>query len=154
MESKSAIALCFIWSVTAFLLAVAETAWANPLGLIVCSPEPLLVFCVCLGLYAPPDLALISGAICGLCFDLARGGAGLDSLLYLYIAAGCVWLGKRFYFRKSYEGMAVVFLVVWLYSFIMTLINGKFSPVFSLGNAGVSTLFVPMFRVIIRRKEV
>lgn len=149
----------FLFFLAAYVIAAAETAWIDGVRLMGAVPFPTLVLCICQSLYQPPVFAVTTGTVCGLWMDFAKGMPfGLDCLLYTCISAGCIWLKKRFYFRKVYQVMLLVFCGVLLYGAAASWLYGRTRGVCSVsllwGNAVYSMLIVPLFYAVIHRKEV
>ncbi len=142
-----------------FFLVSAETALSGSFRIFGAAPLPTLVFCVCLSLQKEPFFAASACALCGVFLDLAKGvPVGIDCLLYTYISVGCIWLGRRVYFRKKWMIALCVFCFVLAYGFLSSVIQGVFigriTPAFLLGSAVYSAALTPLFCACLRRKEV
>ena len=162
MEHNKKIAQTMEFGITCvvlFFLVSAETALSGSVRIFGAAPLVTLAFCVCLSLQKEPFFAVSVSALCGVFLDLAKGvPVGIDSLLYTYISVGCIWLGRRFYFRKKWMIAFCVFCFVLAYGFISSVIQGvfigRFTPAFLFGSAVYSAALTPMLCACLRRKEV
>ncbi|MBQ7792198.1 MAG: hypothetical protein IJ367_01735 [Clostridia bacterium] len=113
-----------------FFLVVLQTTW-----LPIAEISLPLVFCICLSLKQDDAVALAVSSLCGLMLDLACGRRmGYDGLLFAYISAGCIFLKYRFFCRRWWVKMALVYVIVFVYVFCTVGIRWMWFGIWSAGN--------------------